>query len=131
MDPTTGVIGGTLTYSTIAIDPDGDKIRYCWDFNNDNIVDEWSILLESNTTCRISYNWGKAGVYHIKVKAVYKNGAEGNWSTNLTAVTISNPSNNPPSKPIITGSTKGRIQARYEYTFKSIDPDGDDIYHFV
>ncbi len=130
LGPTEGEIGETLTYSTIASDPDGDKIRYGWDLNDDNIVDEWSTLLESNTTCRISYNWDKAGVYHIKVKAVDEKGAESNWSTNLT-VTIYNPSNNPPSKPTITGPTKGRIKARYEYTFKSIDPDGDDIYYFV
>ncbi|RLF39079.1 MAG: hypothetical protein DRN12_07465 [Thermoplasmata archaeon] len=128
--PTEGEIGEVLTYSTIANDPDSDKIRYGWDFNDDNIVDEWSTLLESNTTCRLSYIWDKAGIYHVKVKAVDEKGVESSWSENLT-VTISTPSNNPPSKPTITGPTKGRVGGRYEYTFVAIDPDGDNIYYFV
>lgn len=35
--------------------------------------------------------------------------------------------NHPPSKPIITGPTTGRIRVKYEYTFKATDPNVDDL----
>jgi hypothetical protein len=39
--------------------------------------------------------------------------------------------NNPPGTPTITGTTEGKIGTEYEYTFVSIDPDGDDLYYWV
>lgn len=39
--------------------------------------------------------------------------------------------NNPPSTPSIDGRINGKAGKPYEYTFKSIDPDGDDVYYFI
>ncbi len=41
------------------------------------------------------------------------------------------PDNSPPSKPIVTGPSSGRINRRFTINFSSVDPEGDDIYYFV
>jgi hypothetical protein len=44
---------------------------------------------------------------------------------------ISRIPNSPPNKPIINGSISGRSGIEYEYTFSSIDPNGDNIYYII
>ena len=39
--------------------------------------------------------------------------------------------NSPPGTPIINGTIKGTLGVTYDYTFVSIDPDGDDVYYWV
>jgi hypothetical protein len=39
--------------------------------------------------------------------------------------------NNPPNKPVISGNTHGKAGNVYEYTFITVDPDGDDIWYFT
>jgi len=39
--------------------------------------------------------------------------------------------NDPPNKPVISGETNGNAGNVYEYTFITIDPDGDDIWYFT
>lgn len=39
--------------------------------------------------------------------------------------------NDPPNKPIISGETHGKAGNVYEYTFITVDPDGDDIWYFT
>ncbi len=36
-----------------------------------------------------------------------------------------------PDAPTITGSTSGSPGTEYEYTFKAVDPDGDDLYYYI
>ena len=39
--------------------------------------------------------------------------------------------NTPPNKPTISGPTKGKPGESYDYTFSTIDPDGDDVYYWI
>ena len=41
------------------------------------------------------------------------------------------PDDLPPSKPVVSGSTTGRINKPYTINFSAVDPEGDDIYYFV
>jgi len=41
-----------------------------------------------------------------------------------------NPSS-PPNPPIINGPTNGKVDVSLNYTFNSIDPDGDDVYYYI
>jgi bacillopeptidase F len=57
-----------------------------------------------------SYGWGMVDAYE--------------------AVLLAIPSNEPPDAPVINGPTNGNAGTSYNYTFNSIDPDGDDVrYH--
>jgi len=38
---------------------------------------------------------------------------------------------NPPNNPKIHGKTKGKSGDEYEYTFSTVDPDGDDVYYWI
>ena len=44
-------------------------------------------------------------------------------------ITISK--NHPPTPPVITGSTNGRIKKEYKYTFRSTDEENDQIYYYI
>ena len=39
--------------------------------------------------------------------------------------------NEPPSIPTINGAINGKAGKSYDYTFKSTDPEGDEIYYFI
>ena len=39
--------------------------------------------------------------------------------------------NEPPYKPTIDGPTSGEAGTEYDYTFKAVDPDGDDLYYYI
>ena len=127
--PITGTIGVSSSYETSTTDPDGDEVRYGWDWNGDDIVDEWSGLQSSGTSCSLSHAWSTAGTYQVKVKAEDEYGAESSWSPTLT-VTIS-AANNPPEKPSKpTGQTKGKPGTSYSYTTSTTDLDGDNVYYW-
>ena len=38
---------------------------------------------------------------------------------------------NAPNAPTISGPTNGKPWKKYEYTFKSIDPNGDNVYYYI
>lgn len=123
--PTSGDIGISYTYATSATDPDGDKIKYYFDW--DDGTGDWTALINSGQLTQAPHSWNSAGTYQVKVKAQDDRGAESGWSSTLT-VTISG-GNNPPNKPSTpTGPTSGKVFTSYTYTSSAIDPEGDKIY---
>ena len=69
-------------YSTNATDPDGDKIYYKWDWN-DNTTSEWLGPAPSGQTHVTHHKWSQWGLYKVRVKAKDVYGGEGNWSDKL------------------------------------------------
>ena len=55
--------------------------------------------------------------------------------TNLQPYTASPPvstiASNPPEIPIISGQTSGSVDITYDYTVKTNDPDGDNVYYWI
>ena len=39
--------------------------------------------------------------------------------------------NMPPEAPDIDGSTHGKVGEQYNYTFNSVDPEGDEVYYYI
>jgi hypothetical protein len=66
-------------FSANTTDPDGDPMYYMWDWG-DNTTSEWLGPFNSGQIHIASYNWGKWGLYKIKVKAKDVYGNESNWS---------------------------------------------------
>jgi len=52
------------------------------------------------------------------------------WNTWISSCSGEFP-NSPPEAPIIEGPTSGNAGTAYNYTFKSIDPDKDDVYYYI
>jgi len=71
-------------YSTSATDPDDDNVKYGWDWNGDEIVDEWSCSKNSGSTDSRSHSWDIAGTYYVKVKAEDNYGYQSGFSPALT-----------------------------------------------
>jgi hypothetical protein len=81
--PSMGTVGHTYDYTTKTSDPDGDQIRYGWDWNGDLIPDEWTGLYDSDVEITTSHTWTEQGNYDVRVKARDGIGLEGVWSDPL------------------------------------------------
>lgn len=124
--PNSGVKGTSYTFSTNTTDPDGDKVKYGWDWNDDEVVDEWTALNASGVTVSASHIFINTGIFNIKVIAEDEHGAQSLFSSVLHVYITSNPPNKP-DRP--TGSASGIIGHLYSYQTKAIDPDGDQLYY--
>ena len=80
---TNGQIGQSYDYTTKAIDPNGDQIKYGWDWDGDLIPDEWTGWYDSDVAITTSHTWTQQGNYDIRVKARDTSGLESEWSDPL------------------------------------------------
>jgi hypothetical protein len=118
----TGVAGSTFSYSTSAKDPDGDQVKYVFDWG-DGTTSE-TAYIRSSAKASASHVWDNAGTYLVKAKAVDSKGAPSSaWSSSLSVKVNPNRPPNAPGKP--SGSTKGYAWASYSYSTSAKDPDGD------
>ncbi len=124
----TGIVGIPNTYSTSSTEPNGDPIKYGWDWDGDNDVDEWTDYYGSGTGVNIDHSWDSIGTYNVKVKAEDLFGTQSGWSSSKSVqITIGNPPNTP-SAP--TGETDGTHNSQYSYSAITTDPNsGDKLYY--
>ncbi len=57
--------------------------------------------------------------------------SEGEIEIDVTIVNNLEIQNDPPEIPTIIGPSSGKNGKNYEYTFSTIDPDGDDVYYWI
>ncbi len=116
-----GVPGASYSFLVQAIDPDGDQLRYTFNWGDE--TESSTPLLHSGLAANASHNWSKAGRYRITAMATDSKGALSPWSAPLE-ITI----NMPPDKPSAP-SGPGSIYAWSEYAYSSFasDPDGDEV----
>lgn len=122
--PTYGEYSETYDFYTKTIDPDGDEIRYGWDFTGDKIVDKWTAFTPSNQTKRCSWAWWQAGIFNISVMAEDVFGAQSNFSEVLTILI-----NTPPRKPSTPwGKTNCCLSINYTFYSWIYDDDNDSLW---
>lgn len=120
--PAEFAVGETGEYQTSSTDPDNDKIRYVFDWGDDET--SYTEFVESGEQVQISHTWMKKGEHDIRVKARDKYGKESVWSDVLTVTVL----NNAPEKPNTpNGPTSGRVKTSYSYSSSSTDVDGHKI----
>jgi len=70
----------TLYASTT--DPDGDNIKYGFDWDGDGVIEDkdWTDYFESGETATCTNIYNKKGEYSVKVIAEDENGAQSEWS---------------------------------------------------
>jgi hypothetical protein len=108
-------------------DPDGDKIFCIFDWG-DNTDSGWLGPYDSGDTICTPHIWEEHGEYLIRFKLKDSRGYESIWSY-PTVITIIE--NKPPEKPTISGPTTGMSRKLLKFTFKSIDPEGHNLYYMV
>jgi len=128
--PSQGAVGQEMSFTTGVVDPDGDAVRYGWDWDGDQEVDQWSAYRPSGSGVNVSHSWDRAGVYPVRVRAEDHVGDQSDFSPPQT-VTISQASNNPPATPSINGPSRVQEDVEVNYTVVTTDPDGDDLYYTV
>ena len=128
--PKSGFTGFSYTYSTSSTDSNGDKIIYGWDWNGDDIVDEWTTgFYESGTTVSISHTWDTAGLYGVKVIAKDSWARSSSFSSAIY-VHITPDDNHPPNKPSKpSGPASCKAGSTYEYSSSTTDPDDDQVFY--
>lgn len=87
--PTTGIINTLYTFNAQSTDPEGDQVRYGYDWGMDGTVDTWTSLVNSGTQGNSSNQWGTAGAKTFQVLAEDSNGTQSGWSPHT--ITISAP----------------------------------------
>jgi len=81
--PINGKINIPYSFTTSALDPDGDEIYYMFDWGNGEFS-PWLGPYDSEETCRTSYTWVDEETYEIRVKAKDSNNEESEWSESLS-----------------------------------------------
>jgi hypothetical protein len=82
--PTSGHSVISYKYSTSATDPDGNLVRYVFDWGDGTT--SWTGLgfIESGTRESVLHKWSRAGTYRVKAMSTDDKGAESGWSNPLT-----------------------------------------------
>jgi len=75
----TGTVQKSYSFSTSAIDPDGDDIQIIFDWGDGSTSQ--TEMVKSGTSVQMTHSWSQAGTYQIRVMARDKNNAESLWST--------------------------------------------------
>jgi hypothetical protein len=119
-----GYTGIAYSYATSATDPDGDQVKYTFDWGDGTTSSTG--LVNSGTSASSSHAWSKAGTYQVKAIATdIKDASSTSWSSSLAvAINVNNPPNTP-SKP--SGLNAGYTGAAYSYSTKATDPNRDKV----
>jgi hypothetical protein len=83
-------INTNFAFTATSTDPDNDTIRYGFDWNNDNTVDQYvpgSGFVTSGTAQSSTYQWPLVSAYTVKVRAEDSKGGVSGWSTPVTVTT--------------------------------------------
>ena len=82
--PSSGQAGISYTYSTSADDPDGDQVKYIFDWGDGNT--SMTEAVGSGETVSLPHAWDTSREYRVRVNATDANGASSEWSEPLVVV---------------------------------------------
>jgi hypothetical protein len=125
--PTHGTRFIEYTYSSSAVDPNGDQIFYKFNWG-DGTATDWLGPFPSGITVSAPHEWTELGTFPVKVRARDINMATSDWSEPLMVEIVLN---DPPDAPTITGPGEGSPGTMYLFVMQSTDINGDNVYFFV
>ena len=113
--------GEMISFATSAEDPDGDRLRYIFDWGDGSVsVTNWT---ESGRALSITHSWRRAGSYVIAVRAEDSASASSLWSGPLDVVV-----NSPPGRPAIPAGKSTVLPGETtSFATSAEDPDGDRL----
>jgi PKD repeat protein len=106
-----------IQFNDTSTDADGFIVSWLWDFD-DGI---------KSTVQNPKHQYSNSGIYDVNLTVT----DNGGYTDNIIKSILVEKPNQPPSAPIITGPTNGKIETSYDYSFVSTDPEDDDIAEYV
>ncbi len=79
--------GTSYSFSSSAVDPDGDDVAIKFDWG-DGSVSDWSAWRSSGGTVSASHTWQTSGVYSVKAQAKDRAGEQSSWSSASVLVIV-------------------------------------------
>ena len=129
--PSSGTTATTYTYTTSTTDPDGDLVKYGWDWNGDGLVDLWDdnggSYYASGASISTAHTFATAGTYQVQVMAEDNQGGQSGFSPFLVVVISANTA---PSTPSVSGPSSGTVGTAYTFSATATDPESDQIYYW-
>jgi len=119
-----GVSGTAYSYSTSATDPDGNQVKYTFDWGDGTT--SVTNLVNSGTAASMSHTWNAAGTYLVRAMATDSKNATSGWSNTLS-VTITGPNRAPNTPSIPSGPASGVSGTAYSYSTSATDPDINQV----
>jgi hypothetical protein len=77
--------GVLFSYSSSTYDPDGDTIRYQFQWGDGNFSD-WTDLMQGNESVTVTYSWMQTASVTIQVLAQDEHGLNSSWSDGLFVI---------------------------------------------
>ncbi|MCK9564504.1 MAG: PKD domain-containing protein [Methanothrix sp.] len=81
--PTHGRRKAAYRYATSANDPDGDPVKYVFDWGDKTTSWTGLVFTDSGKSESVSHKWSQAGTYQVKAMALDDKGATSGWSNSL------------------------------------------------
>ena len=78
MGSVSNIIGVSYTYTTNSIDPDGDRIKYTYDWGDG--TSSTTGFVNSGASAPLAHSWNTEGIYDIRAKATDTYEAVSGWS---------------------------------------------------
>ena len=88
--PESGKTDYSYTYTTKTADPNGDQVKYGWDWDDGSPI-EWTGFYNPNQQIEVSHSWNQEGNYNVKVKAKDMFELESEGFSEILTVTIQDP----------------------------------------
>ncbi len=130
--PLTGYVGKSIFIRFRYITDDNTLEEGIY-FDDISPVVEWNSIVTLSDSITTNYYdvTGKVdGIYCYRVKGYNSEHGWGDFGT-LEDIDVEIFFNDPPETPTIAGQTNGNIGEEYSYTFKTTDPDGDQVYYYI
>jgi len=81
--PTVGECERAWSYATCAKDPDGDPVKYIFDWGDGTTSWTGFDFIDSGKEAKASHRWSKPGIYRIRASAMDSKGTTSGWSRAL------------------------------------------------
>ena len=135
--PSGSLVGRTTysyTYKTMANDPDGDQVKYIFDWGDGTTSTTGYVA--SGTYASASHKWsgvtpGTFKGFYIKAMATDIKGAKSAWSSPLPVSMGAPYVNHRPTSPVISGPTQCEGGVSCEFSIVADDPDEKDTLKYL
>ena len=117
-EPYQGIVNAIITFDgSRSYDRDGQIVFWQWIFGDGT----------NGSGSVVQHFYDTPGTYLVTLTVIDNKGARDTYET----VAIISFGNNPPSKPVISGPSTGKVNVTYTYSVISTDPDGDVLLYVI